>query len=102
MSLVLSKSWYYVKQVDADIIQLIIIPNVLIHCGLVAASDVMGFVDIASGNGLLTDGTKPFSEPVLNYRHKVFIWGGYHTKIRRYQLVEQDWKLQLLNRIPSS
>ena len=39
----------------------------LIHCGLVMPYDDIELVNIGSGNGLVPDGTKPLSEPMLTY-----------------------------------
>ena len=46
-------------------------PNVLTHCGLVWRHDMATeiWVNTDSDNGLLPDGTKPLTEPILTY-HK--------------------------------
>ena len=45
-------------------------------------------VNIGSGNGLLPDGTKPLSEPMLTYHQSgrvAFIWGHFHKRYLSHQ-----------------
>ena len=57
----------------------------LTHCGLVTqSSDITSWilVNIGLGNGLLPDGTKPLTEPVLinhQWERLVFTWGQFHS-----------------------
>ena len=54
------------------------------QCGLVMPYHCINRVNIASGNGLLPDGTKPLPEPILTYHQSCFLaftWEQFRKKI---------------------
>ena len=54
------------------------------------------WVNIGSGNGLLSDGTKPLPEPMLTYDQwcvVAFTWWQFHKKYLRYLSLKWVWNL---------
>ena len=51
-------------------------------------------LNIGSGNGLLTDGTKPLPEPTLTYHQwvwKTFTWKKFHERYPNNQSLKWTW-----------
>ena len=62
------------------------------------ATEIWG--NIGSGNGLLPDGTKPLSEPMLTFHHLIpvtYMERQFHQRYLNHQSLKSVWKLHTQN-----
>ena len=85
-------------------------PNISFHFTAITALSILNigaywhrmvseiWVNIGSGNGLLPDGTKPLSEPMLTdhqWSPVAFIEGQFHKRCFNHQSLKSVWKLHV-------